>query len=177
MAHMVMAAFTSQAHADEAVRELETSGYDPKNISLITKERTGTADDGPAAEAVEGATSGAVTGTAVGGLAGLLAGAGVIPALAGLLIGGPVAAFLGATGVIATTISGAVTGAVAGGLIGALVKLGLPEETATSYNDIVEDGGMVVGVPVEGDRQQEVMDIMDAHSAQDVTIVETHEHN
>ena len=76
MAHIVMASFANPDKADAAITALESLGYAPKDLSVISKQ-----NEGSAAKVVNdtaaGAVSGATTGTVVGGLAGLLAGAGV----------------------------------------------------------------------------------------------------
>lgn len=170
---MVLGAFETERQADNAIQTLEDLGYTRRDISIITREREVRADE---TEGVgEGAASGAAAGGAIGGLAGLLAGLGVLPGLAGLFVGGPIALALGATGVIATTISGAVTGAVAGGLIGALMNLGVPEEEARRYGEVVESGGVLVGVPV-GDRNvDDIRRVFEDHDAQGVSEMEMKE--
>jgi len=80
--------------------------------------------------------------------------------LGGLLIGGPLVAALGLTGVVATTVSGAVTGAVAGGLIGALVGLGLPKEDAEYYNEAIEKGGILLAVQAHDGDQDRVEELL-----------------
>jgi uncharacterized membrane protein len=161
---MVMAGFDGQAAADRAISKLEDSGFSPHDISVITTEDKSGAED-MANDAAAGAVSGATTGGVIGGLAGLLAGAGVVPALAGFLIGGPVAAALGATGVAATAISGAVTGAAAGGLIGALTSMGVSEESARSYDELVQRGGVILGVTVPEDKKEETRAMFEAAGA------------
>lgn len=179
MARMIMGVFNDPDHADQAIMELEKLGIDPADISLITKEtdeirnrRGPTSATNMAEDAVEGAAAGAVTGGALGGLAGLLAGVGVFPALAGLFIGGPVAAALGLTGAAAVTASGAATGAAAGGLIGALTNLGVPDETAESYSQSVEEGGLVLGIPIDMAPEDEVRRVMEDHGATDLYVVQ-----
>lgn len=149
MAETLMAAFSTPGQADQALRELEAKGYTPQEISVISRDnRYGREGYDTGGDVAASAGSGAVTGSVIGGLAGLLAGAGILPILAGFFIGGPIAAALGLAGAAATTVSGAVTGAAAGGLLGALMGLGLSRETAASYNETVEGGGVVIGVPV-----------------------------
>lgn len=168
-----MAAFANRSTADQAVNELENAGFITKDLSVITKENTAAVNDLAANGPAEGAAAGAATGTAVGGIAGLLAGAGVIPAIAGLLIGGPIAALLGATGVAATTISGAVTGAVAGGLLGALTNLGIPEESARYYETTVNEGGIVIAIPVSQENEAKARSILAAHGADRLSEIQT----
>src|SRR5688500_13752859 len=111
MAKMLMAAFSTDGEADRALRELERHGYSNNDISVISKhDRYEEEGYSTGADVAKGATGGAATGGVVGGLAGLLAGVGVFPALAGLFIGGPIAAALGLAGAAATTASGAITG-------------------------------------------------------------------
>lgn len=160
MAQMIIAAFDERDMADKAVTELEEAGFDSEEMSVIVREaeETDTGDDG--SPVAEGTVGGATTGAVVGGLAGLLIGAGVLPALGGLLIGGPIAAALGLSGVAATAVSGAVTGAAAGGLIGALTGLGLPEDRARFYNETVQEGGVLIVVPVEAEEVTEVQGLL-----------------
>lgn len=173
MDKMILAAFADRDHADAAVGDLSEAGFEPSDISVITKEDKSGAKD-MADNTAEGAASGATTGAALGGLAGLLAGAGVFPALAGLFIGGPIAAALGLGGIAATAVSGAVTGGLAGGLIGALTGMGVSEETAKSYDEVVNKGGVVVGVPAR-DGDTDARDILESHNATDITEVEIKE--
>jgi uncharacterized membrane protein len=174
MAKMLMAAFSSQAEADRALRELERHGYGNEDISVISKhdhyESEGYSTGG---EIAKGATSGAATGGVVGGLAGLLAGVGVFPALAGLFIGGPIAAALGLAGAAATTASGAVTGAAAGGLIGALTSLGLSKESASHYDETVNRGGVVLGVNCSESALDECRETLHACGADEIQTVTT----
>lgn len=173
MAKMLMAAFTEPAQADHALMELERFGYTPQEISVISKtnryEAAGSRDAAVGGATVgESTLAGATTGAALGGLAGLLAGVGVIPALAGLFIGGPVAAALGLAGAAATTLSGAVTGAAAGGLIGALTGLGVPRDTAESYDRTVEAGGVVIGLTSREQTAHEARTILERNGAQNL---------
>lgn len=176
MSKMLIGAFADQTNADRALRELEGNGYTPKDISVISSSdkykdegyETGT-------DVGKSALGGATTGGVIGGLAGLLAGVGVMPAIAGLFIGGPIAAALGLAGAAAATASGAVTGAAAGGLIGALMGLGISKETATSYDSIVKDGGVVLGLTGRDEMTEEAQEIMERNGAQDVSMVEMHQ--
>ena len=52
----------------------------------------------------------------------------------------------GTLGAVAVALAGAGVGGLAGGLIGALVGLGIPEETAKSYESGLKSGGIVIGV-------------------------------
>lgn len=171
---MLIGAIRDPDHADMAISDLEKAGYSAEELSVIAQEKIREGRDHVDA-AMEGAAEGATTGTVVGGLAGLLVGAGLFPGLAGLLIGGPIVAALGLTGMAATTAAGAITGALAGGLIGALVKLGVPEATAEAYNEIVEEGGVVIGVPLGSDDGANPRDILERHGAESIEEVVTKE--
>lgn len=167
MANTIIAVFKTSKQASGAVRDLELQGYTPKDISIIS----GT-NDKVATSIEESVESGVATGSVIGGLAGLLAGAGILPALGGLLIGGPIAAVLGATGVVASVVSGAVTGAAAGGLIGALVKLGLSQEDAAYYSERVQSGGYIIAVPTLSSSKKTAKEILAIHEAERVNEIE-----
>ncbi len=108
----------------------------------------------------------------LGGLAGLVAAA-VLPGLGAIFIGGPIAAALGLTGAVATTVSGATTGAVAGGLLGGFANLGLTEDESKLYETRVNEGGIVVAVPVKGEEINEVEDVFNNNDASDIKSVDS----
>lgn len=174
MAQTVIAVFKSRDNADSAVDELEKAGFDAKDISIIMKDEEGRTVETNGNPVVDGTVSGATTGAVLGGLAGLLIGIGAIaiPGIGGLLIGGPLAAALGATGAAATTVSGAVTGALAGGLVGALVSLGIPEEEAVEYETRIKEGAILIAVPVSDENDAKVRGILEANDADKVRSVE-----
>ncbi len=172
MAQLVMGAFAQPGAANQAIYELEHFGYQPQDISVISKtDKYESQGYGSGDEIARGAASGATTGAAIGGLAGLFAGIGVFPALTGLFVAGPIGAALGLTGAVATTVAGAATGAMAGGLIGALMNLGLNQETAEIYNRTVEAGGIVVGVSASGLDDNRAREILDKHGANEITTI------
>jgi hypothetical protein len=176
MAQMVLGIFTDRDHANMAVDELQSQGYDAEDISIVTRGGVEEVSDNDTGNNVaEGAVSGATTGGVIGGIAGLLIGVGAltIPGIGALLIGGPLAAALGLTGAAATTASGALTGALAGGLVGALVGLGVPEETAKVYEERIKSGGVLVAVATEGDDEAEVKGILEDHHADEIRTVDT----
>lgn len=122
--------------AERAVRQLESIGVASSDISLIANkhvsDRYENADDN------SGAGTGASVGAAVGGGAGLLAGLGML-AIPGL---GPVVA----AGWLASTLAGAVAGSAAGGIIGALTDMGVSDEDAHVYSEVVRRGGTLLTV-------------------------------
>lgn len=151
--------FHSPNKAQKAVRDLNNSGYDMQNVSIVAKdadqidgidpEKTGNKLD-------DGATAGALTGGTLGGITGLLVGLGTlaIPGVGPILLAGAAAT------TIATTLAGAGIGVAAGGLVGGLVGLGIPEDRARVYRDSIKDGSflvMVNGTPAEVDRAEAIM--------------------
>lgn len=172
MTNTVLGIFPEEHEAELAIKELESKNFNPKDISIVMKDKhqQTVVEENTGTNVAEGTISGATTGAVVGGLAGLLAGT-VMPGLAGFLIGGPIGAALGLTGAAATTVSGAATGAVAGGLIGALTGLGVSEDEARVYEQRVNDGGILVAVPVTAANTDEVRTILSNHGATDVKSV------
>lgn len=160
IAEVTLGVFDSRENANRAIDELDNKGFDVKQISVITRDWEGReAPRRGAEEVAAGTAEGVAVGGTLGALAGLLIGIGVItvPGIGALLIGGPVAAALGLTGAAATTVSGAVTGALAGGLVGALTNMGLPEETARDYERRIREGGVLVAVPSNGKRAENIL--------------------
>jgi hypothetical protein len=175
MNRMVLGVFSDSNRAEDAIDELEASGFDPKDISVIMKDRTEDKYTASGGEKVaEGAASGVATGGVLGGLAGLLIGLGAItiPGIGALLIGGPIAVALGLTGAAATTITGAVTGALAGGLVGALVGLGVPEDQARIYEQEIKKGSILVALTTGPADEAEVMTTLENHGADHVRIID-----
>jgi uncharacterized membrane protein len=172
MAKMVFGIFTDRTNAEEAINELQEQGFNPKDISIImkNKEDAEVIHTNTGASVADSTLSGAATGAAIGGLAGLLVGIGAIaiPGVGALLIGGPLAAALGLSGAAAATVSGAATGALAGGLIGALVGIGVPEEDARIYEERVRSGAILVAVPAFSNEHREASAILREHGAEQV---------
>lgn len=171
MQQVTLGIFTDRSDANAAIDDLTEAGFNASDISIVVREQdvASTAVESRGEKVVQGTTSGATTGAAVGALAGLLIGLGVItvPGIGGLLIGGPLAAALGLTGVAATTVSGGVTGGLAGGLVGALVGLGVPREQAQVYEDMIREGAVLLAVP-NINREDEVSAILAANNAEQV---------
>jgi hypothetical protein len=170
--------YDSYADASYVVDELEASGIDHSNISLVsnaeahgrhatttTRSTTGggTSVVDPAdpddSDSGAGTKRGAVAGTLVGGGAGLLAGIGAL-AIPGV---GP----LVAAGWLVATLAGAAAGAAGGGLIGALTGAGVSHEEANAYNEGVKRGGTLVTVRVEDADVSRIESIMQQRSPVD----------
>ena len=175
MGNMLMGAFENPRQADAALRELESRGYTPQDISALSKisKYDEQGYDSGGSNVAASAGSGAVTGGVLGGLAGLLAGVGIIPAIAGFFIGGPIAAAIGLAGAAATTATGALTGGAVGGLIGALMGMGVPRDTATSYDTVVNNGGVILGLSGHDEITDEARQILESNGARDMQTIET----
>lgn len=148
--------FDTRSQAEAAVRELEATGVDRDDLSIIASRGVegekrsflGKDADGDGhSDAAEGAADGATAGGALGAGAGLLAGIGLL-AIPGL---GPVVA----AGWLASTAVGAAVGAVAGGatggILGALKDAGVDDQDAQVYAEGVRRGGSLVAARVDGD--------------------------
>lgn len=175
---LLIGLFADSSTAEKAISELEASGFNAKDLSIIMKDKQDAQriSENTGATVAGGAASGATTGAVIGGLAGLLIGVGAItiPGIGALLIGGPLAAALGLSGAAATTASGALTGALAGGLVGALVSLGVPEEEARVYQEQITAGAILLAVPVSVSKEEEARAILDANSAQQIRVITLH---
>ncbi len=175
MANVVLGVFSEKEYAEEVIFRLEDRGYNPKEMSILMKDRRYSEEmaEHTGAESIAVSTAAGVgTGAAVGGLAGLIAAA-FIPGLGGFFIGGPIGAALGLTGAAATAVSGAVTGAAAGGLIGALVSaFNLSNEQAKIYERKINEGGILVAVPAREDDEDEVKSLMEEFHADNIKVVE-----
>lgn len=168
----VLGIFHDQKQASDAINSLENMGYNPEDISIAMKNEEAAKqmakDTGTSV--TEGAVSGVATGAIIGALAGLLA-ATVIPGIGVIFIGGPLAAALGLEGAAALTASGAVTGLVAGGLIGALTGWGLSPQEAQTYQDHINQGGILVAVPTHMGDEAQVRSVLDSHGADQIRSV------
>jgi hypothetical protein len=171
----VLGVFTDRGEAEHAIEEFEVKGYNPKDISIIMKDRKEAHNVAfrTGASVAESTVSGAATGGVLGGLAGLLIGIGAIavPGIGALFIAGPIAAALGLTGAAATTLSGALTGALAGGLVGVLVGIGIPEEDAREYEKHIQEGGILVLVPARMGEEEDVRGIFASHGAMQIRAI------
>lgn len=175
MKKVVLGIFSDRTQAESAFHELEEIGHNPKDISIVMKDRKEAQElaNDTGTDVAGGALSGATTGGALGALAGFLVGTGVLPGLGALLIGGPIAVALGLTGAAAATVSGAATGALAGGLVGALMSFGLTEDDARVYEEGIKAGGILVAVPVHESQEEEVREVLEENGADKVRAIDT----
>ena len=176
MAKTVIGIFDERELAEAAIADLEDLGYNPKDLSIVlkNKEEAEIIEENTGADVAEGAVSGAATGAILGGLAGLVA-ATIIPGIGAFFIGGPIAAALGLSGAAATTASGATTGVIAGGLIGAFTNLGLTDDEAKVYVQHVNEGGILVAVPIINEKINEVRQIFENNDADQIKVIDSKE--
>jgi hypothetical protein len=143
---MITAVFRDRLNADAAWNWLTAHGYGINEINMLMSENTkatyysreSEGAIGTSSHAAEGLAAGGAIGTAVGATAAAIAAIGtsiLIPGL-GIIVAGPLAAAL----------AGAGAGAVTGGIIGGLIGLGIPESNARAYEEVLRDGGVVIGV-------------------------------
>jgi hypothetical protein len=144
---MVTAVFRSQSNSEKAFEALRELGYPETEIDVLMSE--GTRKDWYSKEeggnmhkagsmAVEGVGVGGTLGTAIGATLGAVVAIGTSIALPGLglIVAGPIVAALAGGG----------AGAVTGGLVGGLVGLGISEENAQAYQEVLRQGGVAIGV-------------------------------
>jgi hypothetical protein len=161
--HTIARLYDSYADATSVVAELEASGIDHSNISMVANQDAhgrhttttgtttqsvtggGTSSVDPAqpddSDSGAGTRRGAVAGTLLGGGAGLLAGLGAL-AIPGV---GPIVA----AGWLVATLTGAGIGAAGGSLVGALTGAGISHDEASAYNAGVQRGGTLVTVRID----------------------------
>jgi len=136
----VVAVFETHPEADEAVKELQKSGFDMKKLSVVGKDYHTEEQVVGYYNAGERMKHWGKLGAFWGGLWGLLFGAAFfwVPGIGPVLIGGPLVAW------IIAALEGAV---VVGGLsaIGAgLFSLGIPKDSVVIYESAVKAGKYVV---------------------------------
>lgn len=97
-----------------------------------------------------------VTGSVIGGLLGAAV-ALLIPGVGPIIAGGMLASIFG----------GAAIGGIAGGFLGTFMTMGIPEDKAHYYEEEFKAGRTIVAIHTNKN-QQEAMDILRQHGAQDV---------
>ncbi len=173
----MFANFNTVEEASGAYAELLDNGYRSEDISIVATEasrrqfdmQTDTSQD---ERGDIGVAEGAATGAVTGGLIGLLVSA-VPLAIAGLpslIIVGPIAAALGLTGVAGTATSGAIAGSIVGGIVGAFDKIGIESDAAKAFQTTIQDGGVLVIIPVSLDTEEEARSIFDRSGAGTIQI-------
>ncbi len=174
---LIIGVFPNQNNASDAINRLDSMGFNPKDISILMRSGEGSVKYENGHPVITETAEGATVGGIIGALTGLVVGAGILPGLGVLLIGGPLAASLGLAGAAATTVSGAVTGIVAGGVIGALVSLGIPENEVKIYENSILQGGILIAVPTNSNTESTVENVMKQFGGDNIQTIDTKEFN
>lgn len=144
---MVTAVFRNQTDTENTFDALRDLGYAESEIDVLMSDTTRNdwylkVDHGDmhkaGSMAAEGVGVGGTVGTAIGAALGAVVAIGTSVALPGLglILAGPIVAALAGGG----------AGAVTGGLVGGLIGLGISEENAKAYQEVLRQGGVVMGV-------------------------------
>ena len=177
MKEVLIGAFSTHEDADNAIDELGDKGYEAKDISVIMQQSREEIErmekeaesDTPGKRFTRGLGRGTVEGGVIGGLAGILVGA------LGIVVVGPIAVLMGLTGIIGTIVTGVIVGAAAGGIVASLVNLGVPRETAVSYEACVKAGGVILAVPTDHNKEEIAREIFESNGVQDLVKIEVEE--
>ena len=160
----VVAVFRDDPAAQRGLEALRGAGFGRDTVSLVT---TGTeaGEEIPSQAASEQAAGAAAQGAAIGGVAG-----GVLAGLVGAgLLAIPGAGPLLAAGWLASAAGGMLAGGAAGGWIGATTQIGVPEDVAKRYQDLVSQGNRLVMVLAEkGNGERLATDVLTRAGAGDV---------
>ncbi len=158
--------FPNRVKAEKVITDLQEAGVASSDISCVYTDKDGDKRDSQTDEKIgDGAVKGATTGAVLGTIAGLVVANGILPGIGTLFVAGPLAAALGLTGAVATTVAGAATGAMAGGFIGALSQYGVDKEDAALYEKHVEKGDVLV---ISRSDSSAAMEIFRSHGAEEV---------
>lgn len=155
----IYATFADRDHAKQAIGALLDHGARAEDLSVLSREPFEYITDDPDGDertesVVDSASSGISTTTGADAAEGAMKGAGiglgvgVLATLASLMI--PGVGFVLGGGALATALAGAAAatgaGAVAGGAYGYLRDQGVPSEAVDTYQNSLEQGGVLIGV-------------------------------
>jgi hypothetical protein len=163
----LFADFPTLVEAERAITALEGIGFAPQELSVLTRAQPGNfarADARTPAIAGKGALIGLAIGAVAGVICAYLAN-GPLTAVADAFFGGHVAHALGVMGLTALLVSGVSSLALMGLVLGALAALGLSRSGADYFQDVVERGGIVLGVPVHAEDEVSVHEFVAALQA------------
>src|ERR1700735_4206808 len=137
----VVAVFDTHPEADEAVKELQRSGFDMKKLSVVGKDYHTEENVVGYYNAGDRMKHWGKFGAFWGGLWGLLFGAAFfwVPGIGPVLVGGPLVAWI-----IAALEGAAVVGGVSAMGAG-LFSLGIPKDSIVLYESAVKAGEVFVG--------------------------------
>jgi hypothetical protein len=169
---MVVGVFRDRLDAERAFDALLVRGYTESEINVLMSDTTRAAfyahlDDEKrhkhhaGTHATEGMGVGGAVGTAVGAALGAAAAIGTVVVLGplGLVIAGP----------IAGALAGGGAGAVTGGLVGLLAGAAIPEQNARAYEEVLREGGVVLGVvPHNSKEAGKIEELFTEHNGENV---------
>jgi hypothetical protein len=162
MSKAIIGVFEDPAQATAAVDALADHGVIASRISVLATEPT--AEKGLAVDTetkgAEGTAVGAGIGAVAGGLlAGLTAVGTIATGGAGLLVAGPLVA----------AMAGAGAGGVTGGVIGGLIGLGFSEEEVEYFENVLDEGSVLIAVDMENaDDDETVKGVLKDRGAENV---------
>ncbi len=159
----IVGLFDDFAQAQAATWDLERTGIEDRDISLMVKNEhvqygTGSASAAEDKETVIAAD--AAAGAMIGGATGL------VMALTGLVV--PGFGVIAAAGWFLATLTGASLGAAAGGLLGALTGAGIPLEDAIYYKEGLNHGGTLLMVKAPDEKVTPIAQVLRANGAVDI---------
>lgn len=164
MAHMVTGIFQNYKAASRAITSLKEHGISDLDLSILASENA--AQQGIKIQENSKAPEGTSIGAGVGGVLGAIA--------AGLTAVGTITATGGASvlaaGPIVSALTGAGAGGLAGGIIGGLIGWGMPETEAKLIDHKVGQGYVLIGVPVEDERKEEIKRVFKESNAEKITL-------
>jgi hypothetical protein len=162
----VIAIFQNHTGAEDAIKELQKSGFDMTKLSIVGK-------DYHTEEQVVGyynlgdrAASWGKTGAFWGWIWGCLFGSAFlfIPGIGPVMIGGPIVTWL---------IAALETAVVVGGLSalgGALVSAGIPKDSVLKYETALKSDKFIVIAHGTGSEVERAKSILDTHNAESVSM-------
>ncbi len=169
----VVAVFEDAETLQDAIDELQSSGFNRAELSLLAGESTVQKKLGHAYEKVEELEDNAAVprtayvslesvGAAEGGLVGVLVYVGAtVAAGAVVATGGPLAA-----AIVAAAVAGG-----AGGLIGSILAKLVGDQHAHRIQEQLDHGGLLLWVRTRDmDREKKALDILAKHSAHDIHV-------
>jgi hypothetical protein len=152
---VVVGVFDDRNAAEEAVDELEHSGFSKDDVGFAIRGadavQGGMITDAEGTKDKHGALAGAATGAVAGGILGAIAAA-LIPGV------GPVLS----AGILTTALGFAGAGAAVGGILGAMTGLGVSQEEALYYEEQFRCGKAIVTVRA-GDFADKALTIIRRH--------------
>jgi len=167
MAKTIVGLFDTFAHAQSAVNDLISAGFNRDDISVVANNASGefgTHDSSHGGVNVSQAGGDAVKGAVKGGMYGGLTALAATVALALIPGIGPIAAI----GPLSAFLGGAALGATAGGILGGLTGLGVPEHEAGYYAEGIRRGGTLVTIHADDARANEATSILNRHHPVDM---------